>query len=106
MCLAASVGVGWVLFGPIYAVAGLPVGLALSVWIGRMEPPSVARAREEVSRDLPLAVDLMAACAVVGRPPEQSLQVVSTAVGGALAARLDGMSARLLLGADPATEWA
>ncbi|MGH3449042.1 MAG: type II secretion system F family protein, partial [Nocardioidaceae bacterium] len=52
------------------------------------------------------AVDLMAACAVVGRPPEQSLQVVSTAVGGALAARLDGMSARLSLGADPATEWA
>lgn len=105
VCVCASVGLGWVVFGPAFAVAGLPTGLAMAWWIGRLESPSAARAREEIARDLPLASDLLSACAQVGRPIEQSLEVVSRAVGGALAVRLDGVSARLALGADPASQW-
>lgn len=105
VCVLAAVGVGWVVSGPAIALAGVPLGLVLARWIGRLESPTAAAAREEIARDLPLAADLLSACAQVGRPVEQSLDVVSRAVGGALSQRLDGLSARLALGADPASEW-
>ncbi len=98
-CLGQLVG------GLVGAVVGFPAGIALSMWIGRLEPPSVVKAREDIDRDLPLAVELLAACASVGRAPEESLPVVSRAVGGALGERLDEVTARLSLGADPVAEW-
>jgi len=106
-CLCA-VGVGFLgqlVSGPAGAVVGALVGIAVSVWIGRLEQPSVVAAREEIDRDLPLAVELLAACAAVGRAPQECLPVVSRAVGGALGARLDEVTARLSLGADPVAEW-
>jgi Flp pilus assembly protein TadB len=105
LCAVSTAFLCWVIIGPVAAVAGVAAGLALSVWVGRLESPAAALAREQVERDLPLAVDLLAACATAGRPPEESLAVVRRAVGGALGARLGEISARLALGADPATEW-
>lgn len=105
ICVVAGCFLGQLLGGTIGAVAGAPAGLALSLWVGRLEPPSVARAREEVDRDLPLALELLAACASVGRAPQESLPVVATAVGGALGRRLDEVTMRLALGADPVAEW-
>ncbi len=94
------------LAGPwVAAVVALPAGWGLSWWLGRLEPPSVTRDRELTARDLPVAVDLLAACAYVGRPPEQSLAIVASAVGGPLGARLEAVTARLALGADPHGEW-
>lgn len=106
LCAAALGILGLLLSGPAAAAVGLGMGIGLAVWIGRLEPPSVTRAREEVERDLPLAVELLAACANVGRAPEASLPAVSRAIGGALGARLDEVTARLTLGADPVAEWA
>lgn len=106
LCAAALAIVAWALVGPVAAAAALPAGVGLSVWIGKLESPATARAREEINRDLPLVVDLLAACSSVGRATQESLPVVSRAVGGALGARLDEITARLALGADPATEWA
>ncbi len=105
LCATSLMLLGWVLFGPVGGLGGVPAGVVLSGWLGRLESPAAARAREEIDRDLPLAVDLLAACAGVGRAPQDSLAVVSRAVGGALGARLDEIIARLKLGADPATEW-
>ncbi|MDX6298506.1 MAG: hypothetical protein QOI51_2363 [Nocardioidaceae bacterium] len=105
LCAGALSLLGWVLLGPVGGPAGMVAGLGASWWIGRLEPPAVARAREEIGRDLPLAVDLLAACSSVGRPTEESLAVVSRAVGGALAERIDDIIARLSLGADPFAEW-
>lgn len=105
LCAAACSAVGWLLSGWWAALVGLPAGVALSLWVGRLESPAEARAREEISRDLPLAADLLAACAGVGRPVDDSLHLVSRAVGGALGQRLDSLTARLELGADPLTEW-
>ncbi|MBA2561010.1 MAG: type II secretion system F family protein [Propionibacteriales bacterium] len=104
-CAAAGTALGWVIGGWALALGGLAAGLALSWWIGRLESPATVRAKEEISRDLPLAADLLAACATVGRPVEESLQLVSASVGGALAVRLDAIMARLALGADPLAEW-
>lgn len=106
VCAASTAVLCWVAVGPLAAAAGVPAGLLLSRWVGRLESPEQARAREDVERDLPLVVDLLAACASAGRPPEVCLTVVSRAVGGALAVRLGEITARLSLGADPATEWA
>lgn len=105
LCATSLVLLGWVLVGPVGGLGGAPAGVVLSVWLGRLESPTAARAREEVDRDLPLAVDLLAACASVGQAPQDSLVVVSRAVGGALATRLDEIIARINLGADPVTEW-
>ncbi len=105
MCVSACSAVGWLLSGWLSALVGLPAGLALSWWVGRLESPGAARAREEISRDLPLAADLLAACASVGRPVDDSLHLVSRAVGGTLGERLDSLTSRLALGAEPLNEW-
>ncbi len=104
-CLLGAAASGWVLAGPVGIVVGIPVGLALSWWVSRLESPSATRSREQIANDLPLAADLLAACAAAGRPPDQCLDLVSRAVGGALGQRLDAITARLALGADPSTEW-
>lgn len=106
LCVVAWATVLWLVSGPVMAaVAAVPLGLAFSWWVGTLEAPSVARVRDRIARDLPVAIDLLAACAHVGRPPDQSLTIVTRAVGGPLGARLDAINARLALGADPYGEW-
>ncbi len=106
VCVSAAVLLGWVLSGPLVGLVGLPAGVLLSIWIGRLESPDAVRAREEIDRDLPLAADLLAACATAGRPPEEALVIVGRALGGALGSRLSEVTVRLSLGADPVGEWA
>lgn len=105
VCLIAAALTGWAFDGPAGGAVGSVAGMALAWWIGRLESPDTARMREQVTRDLPLAIDLLSACAAVGSPTDRALGVVSQAVGGPLAARFDGLRARLDLGADPAVEW-
>jgi pilus assembly protein TadC len=58
-----------------------------------------------IARDLPLAVDLMAACSQAGLPIQAILPHVARAVGGPLQSRLDVVSARWELGASLVEEW-
>jgi Flp pilus assembly protein TadB len=104
-CVAACGVAGWLAAGLVGAVLGVPVGVGLSWWVSRLESPSQAREREEISRDMPLAADLVCACVLVGRPVDEALRLVSAALGGALGTRLDRVTARLSLGSDPLTEW-
>jgi Flp pilus assembly protein TadB len=53
-----------------------------------------------------LAVDLLTACLRAGRPPQQALALVATAVRGPLADVLTKVAHHLALGADPADAWA
>lgn len=105
VCAFSCLILGWLVAGAFGALAGLPLGAALSWWIGGLSSPQRARARAEIERDLPLAADLLAACAAVGRPIDDALRLVSVAVGGALGARLELVYARIALGADPLSEW-
>ncbi len=105
VCAAAGAALGWGLAGPWGALAGVSAGLAAAWWIGRLEPPSRTRRREAVQRDLPLAVDLLGACAEVGLPPERALAVVGAALPGPLGEQLRHIAARLALGTDPVAEW-
>lgn len=99
---AALLGAYGGLFG---GVLGAIAGLVVSQVVGRLEPASVTRERAEIARDLPLAVDLMAACAEVGLPLQVALPQVSRAVGGPLERRFLLLQARWDLGASPVDEW-
>ena len=88
--------------GPVAAVAG-----AAAAWVvlGRSESPGVRRAREEVRRDLPYVVDLLAATLRAGAAPGDGVAVVCAALPGAAADRLAGVPSRLALGIDPVQVW-
>ena len=104
-CAGSGAVAGWALGGLALAVAGVLLGVAVSSWVGRLEAAGSAAERETMARDLPLVVDLLAACTAAGQPVDSALAIVGQAVGGPLAQRLDALLARLSLGADPVTEW-
>jgi Flp pilus assembly protein TadB len=105
VCLGAGTVVGWALLGTTGVPIGAVAGAAASWWVGRLESPSQARRREAAYRELPLAVDLLAACADVGLPPDRALLVVAASLPGPVGEELAGVSARLALGVDPVVEW-
>lgn len=106
--LAAGVAAGGVLL-----VFGLPAGpvlaplvfLAVPVGLSRLEPAAVRRRSARTVADLPLAVDLLAACLRAGRPPGDAIGLVGDALGGPLAELLAKARHRLDLGADPIDAW-
>lgn len=99
LCLVGLFGVPWGLGLGVLALALLPRVL------GRLEPASARRRRARIGADLPLAVDLLAACLRAGRPVGEALAVVAGAVGGPLGTLFAEVDARLRLGADPADAW-
>ncbi|WP_208322234.1 MULTISPECIES: type II secretion system F family protein [unclassified Mumia] len=101
----AVVAVSQVVGGVSGMVLGLLAGAGVTWWVSRLEPAAHRRQREREMRDLPLALDLVVAAVVAGRPTMQVLAVVADAVDGPLGARLHGVVARLSLGADPAAVW-
>lgn len=104
-CPSGGGGLGWVIAGSGGAIVGVAGGAVLAWWLGRLEPAGRARERELVSRDLPIAAELLAACTTVGAPLDRSLAVVADALGGPLATRLRAVLIRLELGADPVGVW-
>lgn len=105
---AVAGGVGVALF------VGLPWGVpagALAVVAGqlvfrRLEPVAVRRRNEQIAADLPVAVDLLAACHQAGSPPAAAAAAVSNAVGGPVGEALQRVVSLLRLGGDPVQAWA
>jgi Flp pilus assembly protein TadB len=102
--VAGAIACGSVL-GVVGVFGGGLAGWAVSWQAGRMEQPGERRRRQEAERALPLAVDLLAACAMAGRPLDDSMRAVASAVGGPLADILAVHTARLRLGGEPIAEW-
>lgn len=100
--LAATLLVG----GPAGAVVGVVLAAVLVVVLGRLEPAGRRRLREELERQAPLVVDLVAACLASGAPLDRALDAAADAVGGPAADVLARATAALRLGADPALVWA
>jgi Flp pilus assembly protein TadB len=94
-----------VLGGLVGAALGVVAGLLLGRVLGRLEPPSVARRRLRIEHDLPVALDLLAACAIAGLPVMTALPTVASAVGGPLGGRLDELHARWRLGGSAVDAW-
>lgn len=99
VALLLVLGVPWGIAPAVAALGGVPLVLA------RIEPAQVRRRRARVVADLPLAVDLLAACLRAGRPPADALAVVAVAIGGPLGELLTEVEQRLRLGADPGDAW-
>jgi pilus assembly protein TadC len=104
ICLATGMVIGDLMMGR----PGLPIGAVLgavgALFLGRLEPSHVRRARERAEADLPLAIDLLASCAAAGRPLDASLLAVADAVGAPLAEPFRRVAHRLTLG-DSGAGW-
>ena len=99
-----AVGLGWALFGGVGGVAaGVVVAVALRR--GSAKRPSPSTDDEEAVRHLPLAADLLAACASAGAGPGEAAEAVGRSLGGQLGERLARTAAELRLGGEPAEVW-
>ncbi|MFE7512820.1 type II secretion system F family protein [Streptomyces sp. NPDC057540] len=97
-------GVGWVLFGAVGGLcAGVLVATGLRVRVARRTAPPAGD--EEAARHLPLAADLLAACAASGAGPGEAAEAVGRSLGGPLGERLTRTAAELRLGGEPAEVW-
>jgi pilus assembly protein TadC len=101
----AALSVGLLVGGVAGVVASLIVLVGIPVVVGRLEPASVRQDKARIAADLPLALDLLAACLGAGAPLATALTVVADALGGPLGARLGRVASALQLGAEPATAW-
>jgi pilus assembly protein TadC len=94
------------LFGlPLGIVIAPAIAFGLPIALNRLEPAAARRRRARIAADLPLTVDLLAACLRAGRPPQAAVATVATAIGGPLADLLAGVGHRLALGMDPIDAW-
>jgi Flp pilus assembly protein TadB len=97
---------GWSFLGGLVGLAGGGVAAVLA-WrvLGSAESPAARRRREELDRDLPAAVHLLAACLAAGSATTSALAAVVDALPGAVADELSLVLRRLELGVAPATVW-
>lgn len=93
----------------IGGVAGWTAGVLITVGcirvLSRLEPRAVRQRRARIIAELPLTIDLLAACLRGGGAWHASVEAVAEAVGGPLGEALARVAARIRLGADPAQEW-
>ncbi|GAA4379711.1 hypothetical protein GCM10023088_42360 [Actinomadura verrucosospora] len=90
-------------------LAGGVIGVlvAAGVWLSfsRLGSGERRRRRARLIADLPVAVDLLAACLRGGAPWHEAVEAVASAVGGPLGEELHAVSVQIRLGADPAEAW-
>lgn len=67
-CVIGAAVVGGLVGGALVMVVAALGGAGVARWIGTLESAAVVREREQVARDLPMAAELLAACALVGAP--------------------------------------
>ena len=105
LALLAFVGAWTFLGSGIGVVAGLVAGAVAWRVLGKAESPAVRRRREELERDLPTAVHLLAACLEAGGAMVPALETVAAALPGAVADELLLVRHRLAVGMDPVVVW-
>jgi Flp pilus assembly protein TadB len=91
--------------GLLGAVVGLLTAWAVWFGLGRVGSAEDRRRRARLVADLPIAVDLLAACLRGGAPWHGAVAAVADAVGGPLGDELRDVSVQISLGADPADAW-
>jgi Flp pilus assembly protein TadB len=103
--LVAVFAVTRVVPGPSGYLVGALAAVAVVVLLRSASSAAEVRRREQIQRDLPLAVDLLVSCVAAGRPPGRGLVAVAASVGGPLGEDLRTVASRLELGADPMVVW-
>ena len=100
--------------GAVLVLVPSPTGLGVAaavvalgpVALGRLEPRAARIDREQLSRDLPVAMDLLAACLAGGAHPAHAAAAVGAAVGGACGDRFTAVAGALRAGSPPELAWA
>ncbi|MFD7153868.1 type II secretion system F family protein [Kribbella sp. NPDC059898] len=92
-------GFPWGLIPAAIAYYAIPKALS------RLEPAATKQRNLQISRDLPLAIDLLTASLRAGRPPQHALSLVAEALPGPLTDIFTKIAHHLALGADPTTAW-
>ncbi len=103
--ITAAAGVLLLLGIPLGLIPAAVIFLATPRALSRLEPAAARRRTAQLTADLPLAVDLLAACLRAGRPPQAAIAVVGKSLGGPLADLLLEVERRMHLGADPIDAW-
>jgi pilus assembly protein TadC len=102
------------LAGSLLLVLPLPVGLPTALvavlagpgLLDRLEPAEERRRRQRLRADLPLLLDLLAACLAGGATLPEAAGAVAAAVGGPAGERLAVVTSALRVGTSPADAWA
>lgn len=95
------------LFGPVTgAVVALGATPGAIAFVAGLETTAARRRTEALRRQLPLALDLVAAVLRSGRDPGTAFAVVGEVTADPLGTELATVAARLRAGADPAHVWA
>lgn len=106
---AAAGAAGLLGLGTVGGLTGGVIGalVAVAVWFsfGRVGGAERRRRKARLIADLPVAVDLLAACLRGGAPWHDAVAAVADAVGGPLGDELRSVSVQIRLGADPAEAW-
>ena len=105
-CLVAAVAVALLVPAPVGLVAAAGLALAGPRLLARLEPQAVREQRAQLLRDLPLVLELLAACLAGGAALPAAVDAVGRAVGGAAGQRLLAVSTALAVGAPAAEAWA
>ncbi|MFH8616860.1 type II secretion system F family protein [Streptomyces sp. NPDC017979] len=97
---------GYVLVdGVLGCVVGLAAAGAVHRWQRTRAPAEVAEPDAVATRQLPLAADLLAACASAGAGPREAAAAVGESLPGAVGERLIRTAAELRLGGEPSHAW-
>jgi len=104
-CVVAAAGILVLVGGPVGLVLAVAVALAGPGLLGRLEPRADRRRSEQLARDLPLALDLLAACLTGGASLADAVRAVAGAVPGPCCTRLEQVAAALAVGSPAAEAW-
>lgn len=105
VCWLTGAAAAAVLPLPLAVVVGPAVALVGPRLLVRLEPSSLRREREQLLADLPLLLDLLAACLAGGAPLASAASVVADALPGPSGRRAAAVSAALAVGCPPAEAW-
>lgn len=90
---------------PAGLIVGPLVGLVVHLLLPRFESAKSRKERIGREKQLPLFVDLVAACLSAGIPTEQALNAAATAVGDPLGGIVQSAVTSIRWGADPIGTW-
>lgn len=101
----AGTAVALLVGGPVGTILGLAAGITVDRLVRRLPATAQRRRAQAMVSDLPLALNLLAACLEAGSPLGPAVEAVGTALGGPLGSELVAVAVSLRLGSSPEHAW-
>lgn len=104
-CATAGLALVLLVSAPAGLVLGFAVGVGGPQVLRRLEPRQARQDAAQLARELPLALDLLAACLSGGAALATSARAVAEATPGPCGRRFGQVAAALAVGSTPAEAW-